>query len=359
MPGLTPDALTDFVKISLPHYEKKKATNLSYELTDYVGTRMLFNKEQQRENHKRIIDSGHTFEFKIRTGTSGNARMSGMFATEQLNRRNTIQTATCPWRKAITGWEFDVDEPEFQSDEATKILDQIDILEEDAMLDYWEMIENQVWQSPASPTADEMLGIPFWLTPALAGEEGFVGLAPSGHTTVAGLSPSTYTKWRNWAFDYTDVSKLDLITKLRRACYETTFKAPDPVAKSELDGGDGSSTSGHYTTYSVTGPMELILESQNDNLGPDVAKYAGKVMFKGNPVIPVPKLDQLDTGSECPWYGINWKTMKGIIKKNRNGQASPVLTPHDQPSTRQVFRTWWQNILCINRRRNFRGGKIA
>lgn len=356
---LTPDQQVDFVKAALPRYEKGKSTNLSADLTDYVGVREIFNEDAMKASEKYVIQSGYQFEWRVRTSTSGNARRSEMWAEESLQVRNTLQSATVPWRKLVTGWAWEIDEPEFQSDDETQILNLISIREEDADLDVWKLLEPEVWSSPASSSTNAILGVPHWIVKSAAGEEGFVGGAPSGFTTVAGISPTTYSQWKNYAFDYTNATPDDLLAKLRKACYKTHFKAPDPIAKSQLTLKGGkldTDKMGHYTTYANQAAFERILESRNDNHGNDVAKYDGALMFKGNVVRAVPYLDANDSSN--PWYGINWASLRGIAKKNRQGYRMGPMESAEQPTVRQVYKMWWHNILCINRRVNFVGAQV-
>ena len=68
-----------------------------------------------------------------------------------------------------------------------------------------------------------------------------------------------------------------------------------------------------FTTYNVLEEMEKLLESRNDNLGADLAKYAGSVVIKGNPVVWVPYLQNND--SSDPFYGVNLRVFKFFFEK--------------------------------------------
>lgn len=221
------------------------------------------------------------------------------------------------------------------------------------MASFWKLLEDQMWTCPSSSTDNHINGIPYYLVKAAANEEGFVGGNPSGHTEVAGLSRSTYSGWKNYAFDYTSVTKDDLIAKIRKAIEFTDFQSPEPYPELTT----GSSKFQHFTTYPVVATMERLLEAQNDNLGNDVLSKMGKVMIKGNPVTWVKYLDENDSAA-APWYGINW----GKFQMFHNGvwlERTAPLTDSNQPSARTVFYWAWANLRCLDpRQAGFVGAKI-
>ena len=88
-----------------------------------------------------------------------------------------------------------------------------------------------------------------------------------GHSKVGGLDPNVgevdlgdESKWRNWVGKYTNVSKSDLIRKMREASAKTYFQPPvdGPFNNKSID-------AAYYTTYAVVSKMEEILESQNQS----------------------------------------------------------------------------------------------
>ncbi len=129
--------------------------------------------------------------------------------------------------------------------------------------------------------------------------------SPSGYTTI-GLNPTTYPRWKNWTYQYTSVTKDDLIRHWRKAATFTNFKPPVQGIPTFNTG----NKYGYYTNYAVVGPLEEALEAQNESLGPDIASQDGKVIFRHMPVTWVPFLESDTTNSV---YGINWGDFKTYI----------------------------------------------
>ena len=132
-------------------------------------------------------------------------------------------------------------------------------------------------------------------------------------------------------------------------CY---FEAPAKFP--ELGGGNPDW--GLYTVHSVLATMRRLLQAGNDNLGPDVAKWAGDVVVKGTPVTWVPSLTNSDSpayDSTAPFYGINWKTMEYFFKEGRNMVKHPPTQAPNQHTVRIRVMDNWGNFVCYDRRRNF------
>jgi hypothetical protein len=186
---------------------------------------------------------------------------------------------------------------------------------------------------------------------------GFNGGAPSGFTTVANLNPTTYSAWNNWTFKWAAATKADLVKKVKRAFYKTGFKSPIKTRSKSGKSDDFEM----YTTYAVIDELEDRLQEQNENLGADLTKYAGEVMIRRVPVIPVPQLDSNDSaGTNGPIYGINWACFQLVLLKgNYFKQTAPLRGGRDQPSVWTIYRTLSIQGRCLNRRRMFVGSKTA
>jgi hypothetical protein len=178
-----------------------------------------------------------------------------------------------------------------------RILDILKIRRIDAMISLTELMETAFWSFPTSTDDVTPYGIAYWIVKAgMSTTGGFNGTLQSGYTTVGGVNPTTYPRWRNWNCQYTVVSKDDLIRKWREAATKTDFTPP-------VDGIPTFNTGdqyGFYSNYAVIGALEEVLEAQNDDLGEDVASMDGRAVFRRSPVNYVPKLDADTTG---PVYG--------------------------------------------------------
>lgn len=344
--ALTPDQVDDFVNLTLPVFKEHKWTDLSLEHQEYVSAKLV--------NEKNVMErGGPSITFKIKTRNTGNARNTGMFAQDRTKVEDVTISASVPWAMQTTNFSYDIYEDLFQSDRET-IIRELVLRDHDAMSDMAELNEENFWSAPTDSTDTRPMGVPFWLqkdaTTTPGG--GFNGGNPTGFSAgAAGVSSTTYTRWRNWTFGYSAVDRDDLVVKVKKALAFTSFQAPVPHP--EL--GYGESKYNIYTTYRVQEPLERLAENRNDNLGPDLAKYLNAVVIGGVPVKWVPYLEANDTSD--PLYGINWKVFRPFVKTGCNMRRNPPKQGARQHSVREVHIDNWMNYICLNRRLCFVGSK--
>lgn len=340
---LTPDQIDDFVNLTLSNFKRNKWTDISLEHQEYVSARMISEKNVTEAGGKDI-------SFRLKTRNTGNARASGMYAQDVTNVEDVTVAASIPWTMQTTNFSYDVYEDLFQSDRET-IIRELQIREHDALSDMAELQEEFLWTAPTGTTDTTPMGIPFWLQKSNTTPDGaFNGGNPTGFSAgAAGLSSTTYPRWRNWTFSYTSVTTDDLIKKVKKALQFTNFMAPVPHP--EL--GYGKSQYHIYTTYGVQEPLERLAETRNDNLGSDVARYINQVTIGGTPVQWVPYLEANDTSD--PVYGVNWKVFRPFVKSGCNMRRNAPKQAARQHSVREVHIDHWMNYACYNRRACFSG----
>ena len=343
---LTPDQIDDFVELTLKNFKKLKWTDLSLDLQYYVSAQMIDDKKVMEQGGPKIA-------FKVKTKNTGNARNTGMFAQDQTAVEDVMIGGEVPWTKQTTNYSYDIDEDLFQSDRET-IIREMQIREHDAMSDLAELNEENLWSAPSGTSDTRPMGIPFWIkkdaTTTVGGA--FNGGNPTGFSAgAAGISSTTYPRWKNWTFGYTNVSVDDLIAKTKKSMWSTTFTAPVPHP--ELGYGKADTTI--YTTYRVTEPLERLAETRNDNLGGDLARYRDSVTIGGVPVKAVPYLESNDTSD--PFYGINWRVFRPYCKTGATMRRTPPRTAAKQHTVREVHIDTWMNYICINRRATWVGSK--
>ena len=206
------------------------------------------------------------------------------------------------------------------------------------------LMENNFWGPPVALT-DTLTpwGVNTWIVKNAT--EGFNGSAPSGYTTI-GLNPTTYPRWNNWTYQYTAVSRDDLIRHWRKAATFTDFEPPVDGIKTFNTGDDY----GFYTNYGVIGPLEEALESQNDDLGPDIASMDGRVVFRRVPVMWVPRLE---TDTTNPVYGINWGYLKTFVLDGWWLKETHIPNYPGQHTISAHFLDLTYQFVTRNRRCNF------
>lgn len=342
--ALTPDQVDDFVNTTLALFKKHKWTDISLEHQEYVSAQLV--------DEKKVVERGGSqISFRVKVKNTGNARNTGLYAQDVTAVEDVVQPGNVPWAKQTTNFSYDIDEDLFQSDRET-IIREMKIRDHDAMSDMAELNEENLWSQPSSTSDTRPMGIPFWIkkdaTTTVAG--GFNGGNPTNFSAgAAGISSTTYPRWRNWTFGYTNVTTDDLIKKVKKSLAFTNFMAPVPHPELAF----GKAEYCIYTTYRVQEPLERLAESRNDNLGKDLAKYLNTVVIGGTPVKWVPYLESNDTTD--PLYGVNWKSFRPFVKKGCNMRRNKPKEAARQHTVREVHIDNWMNYICFNRRLCFVG----
>ena len=344
MAFLTPDQIDDFVTLTLSKFHKLKWTDLSLEHPTYIASQLISDK-------KIMIEGGKDISFRVKTANTGNAAHLSMFGQDSTAVEDVMTSGTVEWRKNGTNYSYDIDEPEFQSGPET-IVKLLDVREHDALSDLVELQEEDLWSAPSSSSDNRPYGIPFWIkkdaTTTVGGA--FNGGNPTGFSSgAAGISSTTYTRWKNWTFGYTNPSTDDLVAKMKKAMRYTDFQAPVPHP--EL--GHGKDMAMIFTTFAVVEPLERLAETRNDNLGRDLAKFIDSTTVGGVPLRWVPYLTSND--STDPVYGVNFKYFRPYCKNNAYMRRTKPLVRPGQHDTRTVFIDNWMQYVCLNRRAQWVG----
>lgn len=211
-------------------------------------------------------------------------------------------------------------------------------------------VEKALWRVPASTDNVGFYGIPYYVVKSataanFTNADGFNGTVPSGYTTVAGINPTTYPRWTNYADAYTVISKDDFVRKARRAAEFTDFM---PLVDDEpvYDTGNDYGWYMNYNTYSA---LVEVAESQNDDLGPDVASMDRKVQFLRAKLDWLPILSDDTTN---PMYGIDWSSMRFARLKGWWEKEIAVPLNPQQPTVESTHFFTRGNMVCTNRRTN-------
>lgn len=339
---LTPEQIDDFVIVTQPNFKKAKWNDLSLEYQDYPSAQILTDKNVTERGGSQI-------DFKVQTKNTGNARNTGMFAADITKVEDVMITGQVPWTKQTTNYSYDIDEDLFQSDPET-IIRELKVRRHDGLNSLAELNEENMWTAPTGVTDKRPMGIPFWLQAGSTAAGAFDGGNPSGFTGgCAGISSTTYPRYRNWAFQHTNVTIDDLVQKIKKSLAFTHFLAPVPHP--EL--GFGPAKYQIYTVYDVTEPLERLAELRNENLGSDVAKYINQVTVGGVPMKWVPLLQ--GTTTDQPIYGVCWRALRPFVKKGANMREAKPIRAARQNTVREVHIDTWMNYICVDRRSCFKG----
>ena len=336
------DDYADLVTTTLRHLEKTSWADIVIDNQRHIALPRILKKKAVQ------FGSGYGHQFNVRLFSNNAARNVKLAETDNPTTADTQKTGNIPWRHTETHWSME--ERLISMNRApARLVNLLQTSRVDAMTDLAELMETNFWSKPGS-SSDTLApyGIPYWIV--YNASTGFNGGHPSGFSDVGGLSQTTYSRWANWSANYVSVSKADLIRKWREAATKTEFRPPVDGPFSNM-----SSNYGYYTDYTVLGTLEEILESQNDNLGNDVASKDGNTVFRRIGVEWVPWFDNNSgtTDTTNPVYGINWSVFKPCFLQGEYMKETKVQPHPYQHRTLVQFTDCTYNFFCVDRRRNF------
>lgn len=338
---VTPNALLatqvgDLINTTLRDLGEMRFTEIATDLQFHTAMRNLLRKNRIQ------LESGTGLQWDLMIQHSGSAANVGLYASDNVNDIDVFIQGTADWRHSTCNYAID-GRVLAMNRTPRRIIDMLKAKRIAALISMAELMETNFWGPPVASTDNlTPFGVNMWIVKNAT--EGFNGGAPSGYTTVAGVSPTTYPRWQNWTFQYTSVSRDDFIRKCRNMATKTHFEPP-------VDGIPTFNTGdllGYYANYNVIQPLEEALESQNDNLGTDVASMDGKVMFRRVPVMYVPKLDADTTN---PFYQINWGVFKTWILRGWWLKETQVPIMPGQHTVSAQFVDCSYNWVLRDRRR--------
>lgn len=297
MPDLQATQLYDVVTATIRNLGRPNYEPLMTDIQEFTAFQGLLDDKQVQEQ-----SGGYGVQWNVAMNHSGTARNTGFGPQDNPQIVSTMVQAQADWRGITADYSFLAEEVSMNESDGEMIVDLVKERRVACLYAIAELFETDFWGPPVA-LSDTVTpwGVNTWIVKSAS--EGFVGGAPSGYTTIGGLNPTTYPRWKNYAAPYTAVTPDDLVRKWRRASRKTNFKPP----VSGIPQPGTAPKYGYYTNDTVLNPLEELLASQNENLGNDLAKYDNDVLFHRTPVKWVPFLDRDTTG---PVYGLNWGKFK-------------------------------------------------
>lgn len=334
--------IADLMTLTLPQFKRYKFTDIS---SDYRRT-IAFKRVYRQKKTKWDEGDGVSIQFQLMTDTNGSFRFVGLGFTSVLPIPSTFISGSVPMRGWTYNWSVDGAEISMNMGDA-KIFDIMKARYFQGVGDMIKGVEPSLWRVPSS-TSDNVLGLPYYIVKSntaatTANADGFNGLVPSGYTTVAGINPTTYPRWANYATQYTLVSKDDLIRKMRRAARKTDFQ---PLVE-DMPTYNWGEDYGWYMNDDTYGAFIEVAESQNENLGPDVASMEGKTLFRR---APLDWVDELAKDTTNPIYGVSWAEIFASRLKNWWEKEISIDKNPQQPTMTSTHRVTRTNLVCTNRR---------
>lgn len=327
----------DFVNDTLKDLGKPKFTDISSNLQRHPAVKQLMRK------NRVVLESGQGIQFNVLVAQSNAFRNVALAESDNVNLVDGMVQASTVWRNSNTSYML-IGQLMAMNREPARIVDYVKQQRIMSLISFADGMEQNFWAAPSATDPKTPLGLPYWVTKNAT--VGFNGGTLSGFTNVAGLSPTTYGQWNNWSAPYTAVSRDDFIRGVRRAATFTSFMPPTDGIPTPNTGDDY----GFYTNYAVLQPLEEAAESQNDNLGPDLASQDGRVIMRRIPVIWVPWLERDTTN---PFYGLNWGWLKTYILRGWWFKETAIPYTPGQHTVASHFIDWTYNFVSKNRRCHF------
>lgn len=340
MATLIQSDIADLVAGTLRDLGPMKFQQIAQNLQYYEVFSRWFRKD------KVTFDSGYGIQKTMMNKLdSSSAKHVGLADTDSVNIPDVLDQMTVPWRHVQTSWALIYQTDILMNRGRSLILNVVKPRRAAALLGLVEELEDKAWA--AAPAANDKLlpySVQYWIVENAT--TGFNGGVPSGHSTIAGVSLTDSPNFKNYTATYTNVTKTDLIQKMRTGHRKIRFVSPVTINDYRGDMGDRYRI---YVNEATISDFEEVGESQNENLGRDVASMDGTITFRRHPIVWVPKLDER---SDNPVYMIDHSTFYPVCLKGNYLRESSADKAPNQHNVYQVFIDMSYNYLCVDRRRN-------
>jgi hypothetical protein len=342
----------DVLNTTLRNLPRGKFNDFASKFQHYEAFSRLMKSEG--ETVVDTADGGQGgFSFDAMTAGNGMGAMVGLADVDDVNFSDGSVKGYIPWRRNKTAWEIER-RLSLENKGLAKLYDLVKLKQAQSEVSNADCLEAEFWGGPSGATdLLSLWGMKLWLqlrdAATIASDAagtthgGFTSKIPNGFTDIAGVSPTTVARWRNWAAAYTQYTKSDILTRMREAAMYTDFKSPVDVPDFQRGKGNRMRV---YADQPSCLAMELIGEGQNENLGRDLAPFqiaadlkdrfgAGSITFRGSPIIPVGQMNPTDIagnaltwGAHHPVMMINWawggvKFLEGDMFR----VSSPIMDP--------------------------------
>lgn len=340
MATLSAKDIADLVAATQDELGRMRFQQIAQDLQDYEMMGRWLRED------KVTFNSGTGIQRTVMKDTSGAAKHTGLFAQDDVNVADVLDTLTVPWRHATTNWAYDVREM-YMNKGAERIVDIVKVRRTDAMIDLAEKLEARAWSAPPSSTDKTYpYGVPYWIVKNATA--GFNGGNPTGFSDTGGIdrSATANANFKNYTFTFSAWTKADLIKDMRTCHRKIGFKSP--VKVNDYSNGSIGDRYRIYMGETAISYMEDIGESQNENLGRDIASMDGTIVFRKNPLVWVP---YLDSDTTYPIYFINHSVFQPIVlAEDYLRESSPEKLAYSH-NVYGCFVDLTYNFCCVDPRK--------
>ncbi|MEW6439248.1 MAG: phage major capsid protein [Pseudomonadota bacterium] len=330
--------IADLVTSTLKDLGRLKWTDLLLDWQELYALPQLLKKERVS------MQSGIGIQHQLAVNTVDNAKNVKLGQVDDVNFGDTMTSITVPWRHTTTAYPFERREVLMNRDPA-RILDLIKARRiTHGIVPLAKKVETNFWGT-ISDDGETPFGVQYWIV--YNASTGFYGGNHSAFSAgPGGLSATTYSRWRNWTAQYTSVTKEDLIAKWRQAYRECGWMPASPDIP-QYD--RGARRWVNYVNGETIQALETIGESQNENLGRDLASMDGQMTFRRTPIQWVPYLESYSTSD--PIWMIDWSVFYFVVLDGDYLHESTVFPAAKQHNMTEIHIDLTYNTICDNRRR--------
>jgi len=336
--ALTDQNIADMITTTLHDLGRGRFWQIAQELSEYyVLPRLL------RKGNVKIKSNGIGVKETLMHSTGGQSRWVGLNEEDSYNWQDILTSLTVVWVRLTDNmsWERRM---LLENRGEARINNVIKPQRVAIWLRMATALEDGFFAAPDATDTKKPWGLKYWLVKNAT--TGFNGGLPSGFSTVGGVNITTYPTFKNYTFQYTDVSKSDVIKKLRTAHRKTNWRSP--YKTSEMRSEFGARRQLFMNENTISG-FEDVGEAQNENLGRDVAPFDDMISFKRHPLVYIPFLDS-DTSN--PIYMTDLDTIYPIVLKGDYLRETDARLAPNQHNTFISDMDLSINFVCANRRAN-------
>jgi hypothetical protein len=263
---------------------------------------------------EKISKDNKSFHFALMVDGYDNNQYTSLFQPDSLTRNSLGAEGTSYWSMQKTGWFADRREPGYpKGASAAQIVKIFDGHRNNMWKRFYDFNERARWTNPTGPNDGStgqvgVFGVPHYVVASATAAVGQNGGAPSGYTTVSGLSRTTNPELKNWTATATDMSLNNGQKKLSDMIDLMQWSCPKELAGEEKPTHDYVIES-HRTPYSAWVDQRYAYTGDAD-ISADPAKKRGTnmvgngTMFRGIPWYWRDALSQATTrdGTSNPAY---------------------------------------------------------
>jgi hypothetical protein len=210
--------IADMVTTTLEDLGRGRFHQIAQALVEYLVLPRLLRKERVR-----IQSSGIGVRETLMTSTGGTSRWVGLLEEDAVNFNDILDQLTVRWCRLTDNMAYERRMLLENRGEA-RIVNVIKPQRVAMMLRMADALEEGFFADPDASDVKKPWGLKYWIVKNAT--TGFNGGLPSGFSTVGGVNLTDSPTFQNYTFQYTDVTKTDLIKSLRTAHRATRWRSP-------------------------------------------------------------------------------------------------------------------------------------